>query len=415
MSGRVNHELAVHRRPWMGRAQELAELVRDTASTQSIPPDGTCLVFVGRGGLLLLPAFADSFGGSGWTVVTCSRAGGVVDTMPLPTGELELIVIVDAVIATGASMRQVREHVLSRVRPTLLWAASVSCTEDALEPLAACFDQLIHLRRDRLVAGVPNGDLDGLDAGDLFQGFGKRALPNAGRIFTALAETSERHRANRSAIHSAVWRVTRSIGPRRVLDVGCGDGDLSKLLAEPGREVIGIDPDEPSIERAIAQHARPGLSFISSWSSIPYEDQFDAVVCTMVLNAIPNPRELIDQALRYCAPDGYHVWTILHPAFSFDESMNSARIAVEDGADRIEASLGNGYLCEHTYLKRRDQATIEHYHRPMSWYVDLFGKCGLTMMRIVEPPPLTVGHPVLPRVCIFVTRLESSRLARSLA
>jgi ubiquinone/menaquinone biosynthesis C-methylase UbiE len=37
---------------------------------------------------------------------------------------------------------------------------------------------------------------------------------------------------------------------KRVLEIGCGDGRLTQLYADEAGEVLGIDPDEESIEDA---------------------------------------------------------------------------------------------------------------------------------------------------------------------
>lgn len=42
---------------------------------------------------------------------------------------------------------------------------------------------------------------------------------------------------------------------KRILDIGCGEGDLTRTLARAGAEVAGIDPHEGRIERARAKAA----------------------------------------------------------------------------------------------------------------------------------------------------------------
>ena len=59
------------------------------------------------------------------------------------------------------------------------------------------------------------------------------------------------------------WRRHRSDEPKAIIDYGCGVGDVTALLKErwPAARVLGLDPSSRSIDRARAQHGRPGLDF----------------------------------------------------------------------------------------------------------------------------------------------------------
>ncbi|WP_328390734.1 class I SAM-dependent methyltransferase [Streptomyces sp. NBC_00400] len=53
----------------------------------------------------------------------------------------------------------------------------------------------------------------------------------------------------------AYVRMAEEFGARRVLDIGCGTGVFALLLADRGIEVVGIDPDQASLDVA---RAKPG-------------------------------------------------------------------------------------------------------------------------------------------------------------
>jgi cyclopropane fatty-acyl-phospholipid synthase-like methyltransferase len=60
----------------------------------------------------------------------------------------------------------------------------------------------------------------------------------------------------------------------RILDLGCGDGVLTKKLADLGCEVVAVDSSVPQIEAA----RKLGLNaFAISGEDLPYEGEFDAV------------------------------------------------------------------------------------------------------------------------------------------
>ena len=53
-----------------------------------------------------------------------------------------------------------------------------------------------------------------------------------------------------------------SLGQKRVLEVGCGDGRLTFQYAPRASSVLAIDPDRPSIHEAVLQQRRRGPSNI---------------------------------------------------------------------------------------------------------------------------------------------------------
>jgi methionine biosynthesis protein MetW len=85
----------------------------------------------------------------------------------------------------------------------------------------------------------------------------------------------------------------------RVLDVGCGDGALLKLLAE-GRNVDarGIELSREGVARCVAH----GLAVIqgdadTDLSDYP-DDAFDYVILSQTIQATRNPRKVLEQMLR---------------------------------------------------------------------------------------------------------------------
>lgn len=81
----------------------------------------------------------------------------------------------------------------------------------------------------------------------------------------------------------------------RVLDVGCGDGWHSSMIAEKGAIVTGIDYSERAI--GFARLINPASTFdIGSATTLPYPDKsFDVVTCIQVLEHLDQTS--VDQAL----------------------------------------------------------------------------------------------------------------------
>lgn len=71
----------------------------------------------------------------------------------------------------------------------------------------------------------------------------------------------------------------------RVLDLGCGDGELTARIADKGYEVVGID-SSPEMVRATKQ--RGITAYLMNGENISLPREFDAVVSNAALHWMPN-------------------------------------------------------------------------------------------------------------------------------
>jgi 2-polyprenyl-3-methyl-5-hydroxy-6-metoxy-1,4-benzoquinol methylase len=98
-------------------------------------------------------------------------------------------------------------------------------------------------------------------------------------------------------------------GPgRRVLDLGCRDGSLSRAYAD-GNEVVGVDADRD----ALAAAAKLGLE--THWADLDEpldfdEASFDVVVAGELLEHLRDPRRLVDDVRRVLRPGGTFVASV---------------------------------------------------------------------------------------------------------
>jgi SAM-dependent methyltransferase len=100
---------------------------------------------------------------------------------------------------------------------------------------------------------------------------------------------------------------------KRILDAGCGIGDLSFQLAAQGARVVGIELNEVKVEHArhIARQwnfSEDRLKFIAGdvmameWMDL---GQFDAIFCLALLEHVQDDTSLLKQMHRMLRPDGF--------------------------------------------------------------------------------------------------------------
>src|SRR3989442_10913644 len=88
----------------------------------------------------------------------------------------------------------------------------------------------------------------------------------------------------------------------KVLDVGCGVGQVVARLAEEGFAAHGVDVSEPNIERAQKFSDRCRLY---DGKKLPFSDQYFASVGALnVLEHVEEPEAFIDELVRVVEPDG---------------------------------------------------------------------------------------------------------------
>lgn len=130
------------------------------------------------------------------------------------------------------------------------------------------------------------------------------ALPTdfvAGNVYDKYRTGNPLHRALMKRFLACARELAAGAGPRRVLEVGCGPGDLAGRLfgsasGNDGRAVDYVGTDASPQEVAKAQASYPGLSFsTASAYELPFDDgSFDLVVACEILEHLDDP----DRCLR---------------------------------------------------------------------------------------------------------------------
>ena len=96
--------------------------------------------------------------------------------------------------------------------------------------------------------------------------------------------------------------------PAKVLDVGCGTGSLSVLLAEQGYEVIGTDISPVMLERARAKAAVSGKNIgflrMDAAGLRLGSEQFDVIMCRHLLWMLPEPSRVLQSWTDLLLPGG---------------------------------------------------------------------------------------------------------------
>jgi SAM-dependent methyltransferase len=174
-------------------------------------------------------------------------------------------------------------------------------------------------------------------------------------------------------------------GARRVLDVGCGEGQISRLAAGvPGVErVVGVDPTVAQL--ALAAERGGGVALARAGAAaLPFPDRsFDAVIACLVFEHIAAVDEALAEVGRVLAPGGRFVFMLNHPLLQTPGSGWIDDTILDEQYWRI-----GPYLLEDDSIEEvAKDVFIPFIHRPLSRYVNGLVAAGLLITRMEEPAP----------------------------
>jgi SAM-dependent methyltransferase len=110
------------------------------------------------------------------------------------------------------------------------------------------------------------------------------------------------------------------------LDVGCGEGHNTRLVAKQGARMTAVDISRNFVRKAReAEQERPlGIRYeLASAVDLPFEgENFDFAVAFMSLMDIPETERVLTEVFRVLRPGGFFQFSISHPCFDTPHRKN---------------------------------------------------------------------------------------------
>ena len=172
------------------------------------------------------------------------------------------------------------------------------CTRNVFKAAQACsLDRLVCLRDLQLIviktmSCSTSTKLEGVNHGD--------SSAELAKLYSELSDLQRKHGEELIKKLSLAKNV-------KILDLGCGTGYLSSLLADsvgPGATVVAIDPNKGRLEFAKKQYSRPNLLFVEANDVSLPKDQYDLVFSNYVLHWIENKAAVLKKVHQNLKPGG---------------------------------------------------------------------------------------------------------------
>jgi SAM-dependent methyltransferase len=175
-------------------------------------------------------------------------------------------------------------------------------------------------------------------------------------------------------------------GAERVLDIGCGEGQVARLAARLGAGLVaGVDPTWAQLTVAVERGGGPTYAR-SGAAALPFPDAtFDRAVACLVFEHIRAVDAAIAEVGRVLQPGGRFAFFLNHPLL---QTPNSGWID-DQVLDPPEQYWRIGpYLIEDETIEEVEKGVfIPFIHRPLSRYVNALAANGMHIVRMEEPAP----------------------------
>ncbi len=201
---------------------------------------------------------------------------------------------------------------------------------------------------------------------------------------------------NTPAFFEMLPNVARLTG----LDIGCGEGHNTRLLAKRGARLTAIDIAEDFVAYARQAEAREPLGIdyrVASAVTLPFADStFDFATGFMSLMDVPETDRVLAETCRVLKTGGFLQFSICHPCFDTPHRRNlrdangrTYAIEVGDYFRNLDGKVDEWlFTAAPPDVKQGlPKFRIPRFTRTISQWLNLLVGTGFLLERVVEPRP----------------------------
>lgn len=195
-------------------------------------------------------------------------------------------------------------------------------------------------------------------------------------------------------LYPAILKLIKSIKAKRILDFGCGAGELARLItAEKNVEMSLYDSSPQAISIAKNKLNDKKVFFYDSTRDLKL-NSYDLIICSLVLMTLASKKEIrkiLSLFNEVKKKDGKVIIATTHPCFrQYKFSTFYSEYAL--GKDFEYLNEGNPFKVHVFDPKTKAKVCFKDYHWPLGTTVNLIVDSGLTIQQISEVGDAGVNH-----------------------
>ncbi|MBO5416374.1 MAG: methyltransferase domain-containing protein [Clostridia bacterium] len=229
----------------------------------------------------------------------------------------------------------------------------------------------------------------------------------------------------RNIIYPEILRLLVNTDKKKIIDVGCGNGHLSRFLTIHGAQMLGVDNSQQMLKCCKAYNSDIKYEQLDiTDDTFPYEDCFDVAIFNNSMQDMEKYTNGLSNAYRILKKNGHLLIVVKHPCFHGRSDECGWRVTTEDG-DTFTTGHGlteleknksnytadffliNDYLNKSEHTREWYGLKTTSYARTLQDYINTVIQAGFTIKSISEPSPIPEGQAENPSLYELLTRIPN--------
>lgn len=198
---------------------------------------------------------------------------------------------------------------------------------------------------------------------------------NAGFWIKIIRENLDPYRLK--VTNPAILKILKGRKELKILDVGCGEGYLCRMLVKNENYLFGLDFSPTLIESAKEKEKKNPLGiqyFVGDFRKTNFSSSFfDIVISHQSIFEVPNPKVAFREFARILKRNGELILLFLHPCFDTDPLDYFKKLKIKK-----DYYLVSGIRSSYPYF---------YLHLPLSEWIKILIEAGFSIKNIEEPHP----------------------------
>ncbi len=229
----------------------------------------------------------------------------------------------------------------------------------------------------------------------------------------------------RHIIYPEVLRFLSPVKNKKVIDVGCGNGHLSRFLAKQGAKAFGVDNSQQMITACNLNGGSATFACLDiTAETMPCKKRFDAAVFNNSMQDMQEYEKGLKGAYQLLKKRGELLIVVKHPCFHGRSERCGWHVTTQSG-ERIVTGHGlsdlekrkepytgeyfvmNDYLSKSEHTREWYGLKTTSYARTLQEYINAVIRAGFVIESLSEPKPLPSGQAENPSLYNLLTKIPN--------